>query len=220
MSRFEREYFDANYRNYRAQNPRGKLGFYRRMIERNAPLARPLALLDVGCGLGAFLGSLAERPDYDLAGTDLSEYAIGENRKHWPKVDFRVASATDRPFADDSFDVVTAFDVIEHVPDLPGVARAVTAMLRPGGVFAFVVPVYDGLSGPVIRALDRDPTHVHKNPRRFWLDWARQHFEVVEWRGMLRYLLPGPWYLHVPTRLGRWHTPAILVVCRLPEAAA
>jgi hypothetical protein len=78
----------------------------------------------------------------------------------------------------------------------------------------FVVPVYDGLSGPIIRRLDRDPTHVHKWPRDRWLDWAASHFEVVDWTGILRWLTPLGYYLHVVTRLGKRHTPAILVTCR------
>ncbi|HEX4954513.1 MAG TPA: class I SAM-dependent methyltransferase [Thermoanaerobaculia bacterium] len=220
MSGFEQGYFEANYRNYRAQNPPWKLRYYRRMVEHHAPPGRPVSLLDVGCGLGAFVGSLSGNPDYDLAATDLSAYAIEHNKKLWPGVDFRVASATDRPFADASFDVITAFDVVEHVPDLSEVARAVDAMLKPRGTFLFVVPVYDGLTGPVIRALDRDPTHVHKHPRSFWLRWAQQSFEVLGWHGMLRYLLPGDFYLHLPTKVWRQHTPAVLVACRRLEKVA
>jgi hypothetical protein len=87
-------------------------------------------------------------------------------------------------------------------------------MLRPGGWFLMVVPVYDGACGPLIRTMDRDPTHVHKLGRGEWLAWVGRHFEVVEWWGIVRYLLPGRFYLHLPTRLGRGHTPAILVVGR------
>lgn len=218
---FEADYFAANYRNYAAQNPAWKLRFYRSVIERLAPPPAPgggeRRLLDVGCGLGRFLADAAGHTPFALAGTDLSRHAVEHNRRRWPEIDFRVASAVDRPFPEASLDVVTAFDVIEHVPDLAGVAGAVGSMLRPGGLFVFVVPVYDGLSGPVIRLLDKDPTHVHKNPRRFWLEWAAERFAVLEWWGMLRYLLPGGLYLHLPTRRGRNHTPAILVAARRPE---
>jgi SAM-dependent methyltransferase len=220
--RFEADYFADNYRDYAAQNPERKLAFYRRSIGEalaasgHRPREEKLRLLDVGCGLGRFVASLPEER-WERHGTDLSEYAVEKDRESYPGVTFRHAGATDRPYPDDHFDVVTAFDVIEHVPDLSGVATAVTSMLRPGGVFAFVVPVYDGLSGPLIRLLDKDPTHVHKEPRDFWLRWAGERFRDLRWRGVLRYLLPGGHYLHVPTRLGRRHTPAILVTGVLPR---
>lgn len=220
MPAFEQQYFADNYRDYAAQNPAWKLAFYARSIERYAPAARPLDLLDVGCGLGRFLGFLAARGGYRLHGTDLSRYAIDENRRAWPGVDFRYAGATERPYPDASFDVVTTLDVIEHVPDLAAVGEAVAGMLRPGGLYVFVVPVYDGLSGPLIRRLDRDPTHVHKRERDFWLAWAAERFEVLGWWGMLRHLLPGGLYLHLPTRLGRRHTPAVLVAASKPAPLA
>lgn len=213
MTEFEAGYFAANYPDYAAQNPPRKLDFYRRVIERRGPETRPLDLLDVGCGLGRFVASLP-RDAYRAHATDVSRWALEQNRERFPHVDFRQASATETPFPEGSFDVVTAFDVIEHVPDLDAVEEAVAAMLRPGGLFVFVVPVYDGLSGPIIRLLDRDPTHVHKRPRSFWLDRASRRFEVLEWWGILRYLLPWKSYLHVPTRRFRGHTPAILVAAR------
>jgi SAM-dependent methyltransferase len=211
---FDQSYFDANYRNYAAQNPSWKLGFYRRIIERFAPSKQGGKLLDVGCGLGLFLASMREGGQWELSGTDLSEYAVEHNAGKWPDVTFKAASATDHPFEVDTFHVITALDVIEHVPDLEGVAAAVTVMLKPGGLFMFVVPVYDGITGPVIRVLDKDPTHVHKNARSFWTDWAGQHFEVLDWWGMMRYLLPGGLYMHIPTHVFRRHTPAILVAAR------
>lgn len=226
MSDFEHDYFADNYRDYAAQNPDYKLAFYRRAIDQALDRAGRgrehagegrLRLLDVGCGLGRFVASLPDER-WERHGTDLSAYAVEHDRERWPGIDFRQAGATDRPFADDTFDVITAFDVIEHVPDLTAVAAAVTAMLRPGGVFAFVVPVYDGLSGPLIRLLDKDPTHVHKEPRDFWLRWAAEHWTDLDWQGMLRYLLPGGRYLHLPTRTWRRHTPAILVTGVLPGA--
>jgi SAM-dependent methyltransferase len=217
---FEAAYFADNYRDYAAQNPPAKLRFYERTIARFAPARRPLELLDVGCGLGRFLAHMAAAGGYQLHGTDLSRFAVAENARHFPEIDFRCAAATDRPFPDASLDVITAFDVIEHVPPLAAVGEAVAAMLRPGGLFVFVVPVYDGLSGPLIRHLDHDPTHVHKREREFWLRFAGERFTVLGWWGMLRYLLPGRFYLHLPTRLFRRHTPAILVAAQKPLAGA
>jgi hypothetical protein len=86
-------------------------------------------------------------------------------------------------------------------------------MLKPNGLFVFVVPVYDGLAGPAIRRLDKDPTHLHKEPRDAWLEWANQHFDSIEWHGLTRYLF-GKFYFHASTTRFRRHTPAILVAAR------
>ena len=88
--------------------------------------------------------------------------------------------------------------MFEHVPDLNAVTSSVSQMLRPGGLLTFVVPVYDGVTGPVIRRLDKDPTHIHQWSRHQWVDWATSRFEDVEWHGLLRYLV-GRTYVHVPT---------------------
>lgn len=217
MTDFEAPYFRRVYRDYPAQNPDRKLAFYRRIIEEWAPPVRPLELLDLGCGPGRFLAFLDRGGGVRPYGTDVSEWALEQARAALPRADLRRASAADRPYPPASFDVVTAMDVIEHVPDLRAVGDAVAAMLRPGGLFVFVVPVYDGLSGPVIKILDRDPTHVHKWGRGAWLSWAAERFRVLDWWGLVRYLFPGRLYLHLPTRRLRRHSPAILVACRRPE---
>ncbi len=210
---FQKSYFDSYYGNYRAQNPSYKLEFYRRTLRQFGPEIH--RVLDVGCGLGAWLEHLRDHENWELYGTDLSAHAIGVNRERVTGVDFREASATEAPFDAAQFDAITALDVIEHVPDLDEVAEAVSQMLRPSGLFLFVVPVYDGLSGPLIKNLDRDPTHVHKMARKFWLEWVEQKgFELLHWQGIMRYLLPGGFYLHWPSRLWRHHGPAIIVVSR------
>jgi len=213
-SAFDADYYSTYYREYRRQNPPRKLRFYARMVERHAPPGGPRRIHDLGCGFGDFLATLDEA--WEICGSDVSDYAIARATESHPRGAFKVAGATDRGVFPGAFGVVTAFDVLEHVAELDAVAAAVDAQLAPGGAFIFVVPVYDGLSGPVIRALDRDPTHVHKWPRRLWLGWAARHFRVLEWLGTVRYLFPLLGYLHLATRLFRRHTPAILVACRKP----
>ena len=67
-------------------------------------------------------------------------------------------------------DVITSFDVLEHVPDLDAALARLRAMLKPGGVLAIAVPVYDTPVGRLAGRLDKDPTHVHKLSRYEWLD--------------------------------------------------
>jgi SAM-dependent methyltransferase len=208
---FEANYFAANYRDYGAQNPPRKLACYRGLVLRHADASLPRRVHDIGCALGLFLGAMPD--DWELYGSDVSEFAVARARERVPRGAFQVASAVDAPWPE-AFAAVTAFDVIEHIPDIDRVAEAVWSQLLPGGVFVFVVPVYDGLSGPIIRRLDHDVTHVNKWPRRQWLEWAAGRFEVIEWIGLARYLVAGRIYPHLSTRRWRGHTPAIGVVAR------
>jgi len=143
----------------------------------------------------------------------VSRFATEQAAQAVPDATFAQADIDTIPFPG-LFDVITAFDVIEHVPSLELVASTVRSKLSPGGHFIFVVPVYDGPTGPIVRLLDKDETHVHKVSRGSWLGWAGHNFTLVEWCGIYRYLVPGLGYLHLPTRLWRRWTPAIAVVAR------
>ena len=221
--RFEQEYFETVYPDYARQNPPRKLRFYRRLVERFAPRERAgspehaaarervTRILDIGCAFGAFLSSLD--PTWERFGTDVSHFAVDRARSAVPGATFAVADIDKIPFPG-PFDIVTSFDVIEHIPSLDAVSASVNRLLGPGGHFVFVVPVYDGVTGPIIRALDKDETHVHKDSRDVWLAWASKNFEVIAWQGLLRYLVPRLGYLHVATGIGRRFTPAIAVAAR------
>jgi 2-polyprenyl-3-methyl-5-hydroxy-6-metoxy-1,4-benzoquinol methylase len=206
------EYYQQNYRSYDRQNPEPKLAYYRGQIARHRDAALPMRLHDIGCGPGNFLNSLDRQ--WSIFGSDINTFAVERSRQRMPHGRFVVGAGALEVLFDEQFSVITAFDVLEHVPSLEAAGPAIARQLLPGGIFIFVVPVYDGLSGPIITMLDGDPTHVHKEPRAFWLAWAAQHFEVLSWDGILRYLLPGGHYLHLVTSVGRRHTPAVLVACR------
>jgi ubiquinone/menaquinone biosynthesis C-methylase UbiE len=207
-------YFDEAYRDYSLQNPARKLDHYLDVIDGRIE-SGPKSLLDIGCGLGAFLERAADRhPDWSYAATDIDSDGVAETERKVPFATIVRGSAVESLFPENSFDIITAWDVFEHVPDLEATADAVAGMLKPGGLLAFVVPVYDGLTGPVIRRLDKDPTHVHKLSRNDWVAWAQERFTDTEWHGLLRYLV-GNRYLHVASRWARAHTPAVLVSARL-----
>jgi SAM-dependent methyltransferase len=110
------------------------------------------------------------------------------------------------------FDVVAAFDVIEHIVALPTVFASAHRLLKPGGLFLFTVPVYDGPLGWLVHRLDKDPTHVHKQGRDFWLGQLPPGFRLRRYTGVWRYFLPGGIYLNAVSRLSRRVTTAVLVV--------
>ena len=202
-------YYHENYKNYARQNPPHKLEFYKKLVafalghRDKLPLA-----LDVGCAFGHFLKHAAQtvRPFGQEPIRAAAEAAI----RAVPMAEI-ISEALPRIGFDQKFDCITAFDVLEHVRDIELTKVEFAKHLDQKGCVVFVVPVYDGLTGPVISALDRDPTHVHKKSRHFWLEWLEPEFKVRRWWGIYRILLFSQ-YLHFPTRRLRNHTPAIAVV--------
>jgi SAM-dependent methyltransferase len=214
VTQFERDYFERQYRSYALQNPPRKLAFYRRLVERAVAGQKSCSILDYGCAFGLLLGSLDAT--WRRSGVDASSWAIQGARERFPDVAFRCVEPGCYLELEPQ-DVITAFDVLEHVPTLDDCLGWVKRSLVVGGGFVFVVPVYDGPTGPVVRLLDRDPTHVHREGRSFWLRMAGERFEVVDWWGILRYLLPGGLYVHMVTHRFRNWAPAIACVCRRRE---
>ena len=163
-------------------------------------------------GLGLWLISRCNS-DWDLFGIDVSEYAADKAREALPTARIEISSIMNIPY-EGYFDVITAFDVMEHLKDLNQAAISIVSKLTLNGSFIFVVPVYDGPFSPLIRNLDKDITHIQRESRKFWLEWVDRNFHLESWCGILRYLLPGGFYIHWPTRIFRHWTPAIAVIAR------
>lgn len=175
---------------------------------------RPQQALDAGCADGAFLAHAREAfPDTTWRGCEVSTYALDKARAALPGMNLLEGSATSLPFGDGELDLVTAFDVLEHVLDLPAAVGEIARVLKPRGILVASVPVYDGPVGWLVRLLDKDPTHVHKNGRRFWLEGRFDHrFDLVRWEGLWRYYLGRYW--HARATVGRGASPAIAMAWR------
>ncbi len=210
-TQFDERYFASVYGDYSRQNPPRKLRFYRQLLERYLPATPSPRVLDLGCAFGLFLAGLPR--ECRKYGVDASYHALSAAARRVPDAHFINADCGNPPISS-QFDAIMAFDVLEHIPSADETLEFVRRSLAPQGVFVFVVPVYDGPLGPAIRWLDRDPTHVHKRSREWWLGLARQRFEVVSWTGILRYLVARRFYVHLPSTAIRGVAPAIAVVCR------
>lgn len=98
----------------------------------------PSKILDVGCG-GGFLTNELARAGHDVTGVDLSGESLAVAHRHdeTKSVKYQVADAYSLPFADASFDVVSALDFLEHIEDPARAIKEFSRVLKPGGKFFF-----------------------------------------------------------------------------------
>jgi SAM-dependent methyltransferase len=101
-------------------------------------------ILDVGCGTGANLKTLAEFGDAE--GVDISEDALQFCRERGLS-NVKLGAAEALPYEDGAFDLVTALDVVEHLDDDVGGLREMRRVLRPGGRVLIFVPTFMWLWG-------------------------------------------------------------------------
>jgi SAM-dependent methyltransferase len=126
-------------------------------------------LLDVGCAYGFLVDEASKH--FESYGIDVSGFAVRKSREHCKGSVLR-ASAGRLPFMDESFDVITLVDTLEHVPDFNNCLKDVVRALKKGGVLLLQLP------NPLVWAhvcarfgLD-DKTHVN-------------NFGLQQWQGVL-----------------------------------
>ncbi len=99
-----------------------------------------LRCLDIGCGGGIITENLASFSQ-DVTGVDISAASLETAKQHAQeqglKINYQQAPAENLPFTDDSFDLITCCDVLEHVDDLAKSIAEISRVLRPGGVFVY-----------------------------------------------------------------------------------
>lgn len=101
-----------------------------RSLERLVGPAAGRSLLDVGAYIGVFV-EVARARGWDAVGLEPSRWATATARERGLPV--TQGFLEDRPFPPRSFDVVTLWDVIEHVTDPLATLRRCHELLRPGG---------------------------------------------------------------------------------------
>jgi SAM-dependent methyltransferase len=101
-------------------------------------------VLDAGCGTAYGTEILAGAGASEVVGVDIDPGVVQVGRERLrADVSFEVADARDLPFADDAFDVVVCFEVIEHVEDPEAILDELRRVLRPEGLAAVSSPNRD-----------------------------------------------------------------------------
>jgi SAM-dependent methyltransferase len=160
----------------------GILAYHEKRYEFALPLCAGKDVLDAGCGAGygcALLAGEARR----VVGVDRDEAAIAYARGHYARdgVSFQIGDLGALGLDDDSFDVVCAFEVIEHLPDADRHLAEVARVLRGDGVYV--------VSTPRAARTTADPENPHHEVEYSRDDFERllgRHFREVELYGQAR----------------------------------
>jgi 2-polyprenyl-3-methyl-5-hydroxy-6-metoxy-1,4-benzoquinol methylase len=185
------------YDKYGSSNPavRRMMAAFERSLDELLARAEPRSLLDVGCGEGVLVHRWAERlgAQTRVVGIDLEEESIqaGWAERQAPNLEYRTMLAENLPFADNEFDLASAIEVLEHVPDP---AHTVSEMARCAERHLLVSvprePLWRMLNmarGAYWPQLGNTPGHLNHWSRRSFERMLARHGQVVEVRS------PFPW---------------------------
>jgi SAM-dependent methyltransferase len=131
---------------------------------RRASGGRRGSVLDVGCGRGLRLLEF-RRLGYEVHGCDFQPESVDylNSRLAIPARQGDVATV-DSLYASESFDVITAFHLLEHLPDPGRAIRAFRSLLRPGGLLVVCLPLADSVQARVLgrrwAAFTEAPRHI------------------------------------------------------------
>ena len=101
-----------------------------------------LRILDIGSNIGSFPDLLYQNDWKNVYGIDVSEDAILFGKKKYPQIanNLLAYDGGKLPYGDHYFDVVTSFDVMEHILDLSEFLSEIFRILKPHGLFIFQTP--------------------------------------------------------------------------------
>jgi 2-polyprenyl-3-methyl-5-hydroxy-6-metoxy-1,4-benzoquinol methylase len=184
------------YDKYGSSNPvvRRLMGGFGRSLDELLDRAAPRSLLDVGCGEGVLVHRWAQRlGDGRLIGIDLEEDSIqaGWAEHQAPNLEYRVMEAGKLPFADGEFDLASAVEVLEHLPDpehtLSEMARCAARHLLVSVPREPLWRMLNLARGAYWLELGNTPGHLNHWSKRSIVELLSRHGEVVEVRS------PFPW---------------------------
>jgi SAM-dependent methyltransferase len=154
---------------------------------------RAARILEIGCSGGPLLQQLRDAGYADLTGIDISPEAVALCRERKLGA-VAVMDAQQPDFPPESFEVITASDVLEHLADAPRALAAWRTLLRPGGTVIIFVPAFQFLwSGH-----DEVNQHFHRYRAGELAALARAAGFEVQRRGYWNF------FLFPPVALVRW----------------
>lgn len=143
------------------------VGLHEALAQQLPQMPRGAAVLDLGCGTGAWLQRLATLGYSDLWGLDRAFVDVGKGRVRWIQADLDL---DDWGLGDKRFDLVSAIEVIEHLENPGRFLDKVAQRLASGGYFLVTTPNIESIRARLrffltgrLPHFDQkaEPTHVH-----------------------------------------------------------
>jgi SAM-dependent methyltransferase len=171
---------EANHFWFRSRN-----GLIQWALRRHFPTAK--TFLEVGCGTGFVLSGLRSRyPEIHAMGTDIFTEGLNVSKSRLPGTELFQMDARCMPF-DSEFDVIGAFDTLEHIEDDKKVLQEFFRSCKPGGGIILTVPQHPSLWS----AADEHAFHKRRYTRRELISKIRDSgFEPLRVTSFVFFLLP------------------------------
>lgn len=164
----------------------------------NKVVLKKKKILDIACGAGAITNKLQDyfaQTGGEVTGVDISSTAISFARTHFKGPKFEIGDATNLQFKNGSYDLVTVFDLFEHLEDYKPVLTKLNGLSE---YYIFRLPMEDCLFSSILNLLNNSEFkrleekygHIH-------------HFNPKVWRKALRtceYEILGETFYKVPKR--------------------
>lgn len=158
------------------------------------------SVLEVGCGEGKMLEIMRQLTAVPISGLDMDIPILQEAQDLCPDARLILADGQHLPYPDDSFDLVVACEVLEHVPSPEQMMRE---LKRVGQRYCLVSvprePIFRTMNfvrGAYVKDFGNSPGHIQHWSARAFVRLLREHFEVVTVKR------PLPW---------------TMVLCKIPQ---
>jgi len=163
---------DERARDRVANIKRATAGLYLNVIKQFVDAQKP-HMLEIGCGSGDFLVEARDR-GFTVEGIEYSEHAAAAANGRLGGQSVVVGSPDTVTLPTESYDVIAAFDVIEHVRDPKQSIHRIHSLLKPTGLAAIVTPSLDSWSRHLLG--------------RYWMEYKPEHLTYFSRKSLRRLL--------------------------------
>jgi len=194
------------YTDYRADQPLYLKTYRRRLAVIRRHFSEAGRVLDVGCAAGFFLRVMQEE-GWDVTGLEPSDAIRSHAAELIGSENVHGELLGEAPLRPASFDLVTMWDVIEHIPDAVSALKAAKQLLAPGGKLLIETQNVDSRAAKVLGKRWQHYKHAehiyHFNPKTLKELLDQAGFEILENRATLggKYVSMG----FIAERAGRLH---------------